>query len=250
MSSLCYGTETWGDNSSKEREAVHRMGLKTALSIRFNTCNEIVYIETGTYPTTCIIKKRQIQFWSSLIRNLDVNSSLSKLILSARNVNLPYIMYYDNLVTKYASADQCERILKSEFLNSIKVKIRNANLTDPNSKLGSYLEVNPDVSSPSYNNNIFEIERIHITRFRTGSHNLHVETGRFSYPRIPREQRLCVCGNGIQTLRHVLLECNIIANMKNIDTFANEFTYVHEFFLWPKLHEYMLYISKALKIEL
>ena len=47
MSSLCYGTETWGNNSSKELETVYRMGLKTALSVRFNTCNEIVYIETA-----------------------------------------------------------------------------------------------------------------------------------------------------------------------------------------------------------
>ena len=245
MSSLCYGTETWGNNSSKELETVYRMGLKTVLSVGFNTCNKIVYIETGTHQIKCMIKRSQIQFWSSLVRNLDVNSSLSKLIQAASNINLSYIMYYENLVTKFVTANKCESDLKSEFSNSIKLKIRNANLYDPDSKLGTYLQVNPDLTTPTHDNNMFEIERVHITRFRTGSHNLHIETGRFTSPRIPRDQRLCVCGNNIQTLHHVLLECNI-TSMGNIDKFANKFTSVHEFFHWPSLHEYICYIFPRL----
>ena len=33
---------------SKELETVYKMGLKTALSVRFSTCNKIVSIESGT----------------------------------------------------------------------------------------------------------------------------------------------------------------------------------------------------------
>ena len=51
---------------------------------------------------------------------------------------------------------------------------------DIDSKLDSYLQVNPNLQTPSYNDNQFEIERIHITRIRTGSHNLLIESGRFS----------------------------------------------------------------------
>ena len=80
MSSLCYGCETWGNNSCKELEVVYRIGLKTALSVRPSTYNEIVYIEAGTYPAICTVRKQQIKFWLSILRNLEFSSSLSNLI--------------------------------------------------------------------------------------------------------------------------------------------------------------------------
>ena len=52
------------------------MGIKTALAVRMNTCNEIVYIESGTYPAICIIKKRQIKFWDTLNKNLNNEAPL------------------------------------------------------------------------------------------------------------------------------------------------------------------------------
>ena len=77
---------------------------------------------------------------------------------------------------------------------------------DPDSKLGTYYRVNPTLASnvqiPQTN---IKFERELITRFRTGSHSLAVETGR--YLNIIRENRLCSCGNGVQTVWHVMAEC-------------------------------------------
>ena len=230
ISSLCYGSETWGENMPKELETVYKMGLKTALSVRFSTCNEIVYIESGTYPIACMIKKRQIKFWTSLIRTLDCNSPLGKLLQKANNINLPYIAYYETLHSNYASADTCEKNLQSNYMNRSKQKIKIAYDNDIDSKLGTYLQVNPDIETPSYDDNMFEIERVHIIRFRTGSNNLRIESGRFAIPKIPRESRLCVCGNGVQTLRHVLMGCTTVARMGHNNVFANSFTSVAEFF--------------------
>ena len=117
------------------------------------------------------------------------------------------------------------------------------------SKLGTYLQVNPSLESPVFKDDVFEIERIHITRFRTGSHNLLIETGRF-VPGMDREMRICSCGNGVQSLRHVFMECSVVTNMENSDLFVNSFTTVEEFFRCPNIHDYLLSISKALKIEL
>ena len=100
-----------------------------------------------------------------------------------------------------------------------------------------------------YSDDVFEIERIHITRFRTGSHNLLIETGRFN-PGMSREMRNCSCGNDVQSLRHVLMECSIVKNMEDSDLFVNSHSNVEEFFKWPNLHDYLLSISKALKFEL
>ena len=251
MSSLCYGSETWGGGPTKHLDKVYKMGLKTALSIRFSTCDEIVYLETGTFPTRGMIQKRQIQFYSSLIRKLDVSSPLFKLIQKAKSVNLPYITYYEQLSSEYVSAEQCCSIANSNYVSSATRKIKDANNDDPNSRLGTYLEVNPDLVTPVYKESMFELERIHITRFRTGSHNLFIETGRFSSPRVNRDMRLCKCGRGIQTLHHVLKECDIVLHdVENIDYFENNFSNVSEYFCWNRLHEYLICVSKSLKIEL
>ena len=62
-----------------------------------------------------MIKKRQMKFWTSLIRTIDCNSSLGKQTIR---------ISYDN---------------------------------DIDSKLGTYLQVNPDLETPSYDNT-FAIE--------------------------------------------------------------------------------------------
>ena len=63
---------------------------------------------------------------------------------------------------------------------------------DPLLKLGAYLQVNPDLCK-SNNNNLFEIDRMRVTRYKVGSHNLKIETGRMCNPVLPREDRLCLC---------------------------------------------------------
>ena len=50
LSSLWYGCETWGESSLDELDVIHRIGLKTALSVRNSTCNEITYIKADAYP--------------------------------------------------------------------------------------------------------------------------------------------------------------------------------------------------------
>ena len=249
VSSLCYGSETWGRHTSTDLDTTYKMGIKTALSVRFNTCDDITYIESGTYTTECFIKKRQYKFWKSLTENLENNSSLYKIIQKAKGINLPYVQYYETLIAKYDCASNCENSLRLEHRRKLVTSIKAAHDTDADSKLGTYFQVNPSLMTPIYNEHTFEIERIHITRFRTGSHNLLIETGRF-IPGMSREMRICPCGNGVQSIRHVFMECNIVNSMENRELFANTFTTVEEFFKWPILYNYILSISKALKFEL
>ena len=104
MSSLCYGSETWGNNSCDEVDVIYRMGLRTALSVRQSTCNEIIFLETGSYPISCQVKKRQFKFWKTLHQNLENDSPLKELIEKAKILKLPYILYYENLVQSFNSA--------------------------------------------------------------------------------------------------------------------------------------------------
>ena len=147
MSSLTYSCETWADVLPQEIESIFRMGLKTALSIRFNTCNEITYIESGMYPASYGIKKRQMKFWSNLEESLSGNSHLNILIKKAKEMRLPYVMYYMNLQAKYGSAKNCKNTLQREFLSHIQQNIKESYDIDNNSTLGTYYQVNPDLQN-------------------------------------------------------------------------------------------------------
>ena len=58
-----------------------------------------------------------------------------------------------------------------------------------------------------------ECERVMLTRYRTGSHNLRIEKDRF-LPNSKREDRLCLCGRDIQTIKHVILDCNLLMDLR------------------------------------
>ena len=64
--SLIYGCETWGECYFDNLETIYREGVKTALSIRESINNEIVYLESGTWPVQINIAKMQINFWISM----------------------------------------------------------------------------------------------------------------------------------------------------------------------------------------
>ena len=66
--------------------------------------------------------------------------------------------------------------MQIKYKNEWSQKIFNSHNEDPESKLGTYLTINPTLIKPDRNMNLMEHERIILTRFRTGSHNLRIET--------------------------------------------------------------------------
>ena len=74
------------------------------------------------------------------------------------------------------------------------------------SKFSTYLMLNPslEVHQMYSDCDVVEYQRVAVTRLRLSSHNLAIERGRWS--RLPREARLCECGQ-VQDECHVLLHC-------------------------------------------
>ena len=67
-----------------------------------------------------------------------------------------------------------------------------------------------------YDKNVYipDYLRVAFTRFRLMSHNLKVETGRWS--RIARDQRVCQCdGVSVQDEKHVLIDCLMSTPIRN-----------------------------------
>ena len=99
-----------------------------------------------------------------------------------------------------------------KFRNECADIIRQKGADDVGSPYGVYLQVNPQIQPPEQRD-ILEMERILLSRYRTGSHSLRIDTGRMSNPIIPREERLCRCNTGVQSLNHVM--CPILADLHN-----------------------------------
>ena len=101
---------------------------------------------------------------------------------------------------------------KNNFIEQIKGKFVTASTNDENSKLGTYMMINPTLSKPNYERKL-EFQRVIITRYRTGSHNLRIEKDR-KIPNSNREDRICLCNTGVQTIKHVLLDCPLLTECR------------------------------------
>lgn len=244
---LLYACETWGSIPS-ELEVLYRTGLKNALSIRQNMNNEIVYIETGKTPLEIRIKKLQLNFWLNIeqYRIHHPDSAIAKILLLGEAHNIGILSFYKSLKSKYTTGIDCEQkltqIFKSKCINKINSEAQN----DPDCRLGTYHSINKDsspfVPKPQF---LLERERILLTRFRTGSHSLQIEIGRFS--NTPRQNRLCVCGTNVQSLKHILFECNL--TNQHTCTFRNNYS-IYELFQLQDIHIILFKVSNTLKIPI
>ena len=245
-SSLTYGCETWGTAVVNSIEVAYRLGLKRSLSIRETTNTEIVYIEADRLPLHIRITKQQLNFWINLQSYLNDNPEhpLKGLIDQGLSMNLPYLKYYTNLESIYTTPTNCENILSNDFRASNRTKIMTKANDDADSRLGVYLLVNPNLSSPTQHHGILEFERVLLTRYRSGSHNLRIETGRLCCPKVPREERMCLCGSGVQSLRHCLFECPLLQEVRQ----GVEFTTVEEAFNSPNIVNLLMHVERVLKI--
>ena len=210
--SLLYSCETWGDSQFRHIEVLYRQGLKNALGVRKCVNNEIIYTECDEFPLEVRIVKQQLKFWITLQEYLQQNPDhyMHRLINIA--TNYPYITYYRNLETTFTDSHNCEKTMKEMIRTSRNQKIEESFRRDENSKLGTYLQINPSLEKPTFEDKM-EFQRICITRYRTGSHNLAIEKGRM-LGGTARDERLCLCGLDTQTIKHVLLHCPLLNGIR------------------------------------
>ena len=245
-STLVYASETWGMSNVSSVEVPYRYGLKRALSLRDTTNTEIVYVESDRYPVSIRITKQQLKFWTTLNTYLQENPDhpLSPLIEQGRNINLKYIAYYDKLERDYATPQNCQKHLREKFRNESEARIRQKAGGDVDSRFGIYCDVNPQATPPVQRSDIFERERIIVSRYRSGSHNLRIETGRMCNPTILREDRLCCCQSGIQSLRHVLFDCPLLVELHR----EYEFISVEDAFKRDDIAKFLIEMERVLGI--
>ena len=199
ISVFMYGCEAWlSPASSKIGEKMYMAAIKCLLGVRATTTNTVCLVEIGLPSFAARVKRAQKKL---MLKLLSANNSPDDdpftyvwgLCSRARTRGyryLTHVMEVDHIV------GDLER-LKNEILCSKRTKFITYRHLNPSlCKHSMYCNVNRPVP---------EHQRIAVTRFRVSSHNLAVESGRWS--RIPRELRLCPCGSGVQDEEHVLCTC-------------------------------------------
>ena len=160
---------------------------------------------------------------NTLNKYLDDNPEhpLIQIIELGKQLRLPYLAYYEKLQTDFEEPENCEEALQQAFHEECSRKIHQKADEDANSRLGVYLQVNPQLETPKVNYTLIpEFERRLVTRYRTGSHNLKIESGRLCNPTIPREERICTCGTGVQSLHHCLFDCPLLEDVHTNFTYT------------------------------
>ena len=246
-SSLTYSCEAWGTASINSVEIIYRQGLKRALSVRQTTNTKIVYTEADRLPLSIRISKQQLKFWMYIQSYMEdhPNHPLANLIEHGQRINLQYLNYYEKLEADFNNPGACQKTLTQTARHAIMTKIRTKSSNDNDSRLGVYLQVNTQLTPPKQHSNILEFERVIISRYRSGSHNLKIETGRLCNPSIPREERLCICNTGVQSLRHCLFECPLLVELYG----RYAYTSIEEAFNSPDIGKLLMEVEKCLNIS-
>ena len=164
-------------------ESIHRKAIKTALSMKPNIPNDIVYIESGYVPLIASIRKRQHKFWGKVKEDMAQNpeSPITKLYVKALDKKLPMVKPYINLLEKFKSEEEYYVFYCKEE-HDIKIRLRDAAMRDPDGIKGTYLKINTNLNCPKFYtiNMINESNRNISTKYRTGSHLLNIQKGRYN----------------------------------------------------------------------
>ena len=250
-SSFLYSCESWGSCPLNGVEVLQRKALKIVLDVSKRTPNEIVYVESGCHNLKPSIYKRQLKFFHKIKQDCRENpdTTVSAILKLGIDSNTQFLRHYKKLDEKFASPQECFEHHLNEHKQQIELKIHQKFTADPDSILGTYHRVNPNLEVPEYNVKIVchESDRRTITRYRTGCHMLRIQAGRLTGER--REARLCNCRLDVQSLRHVLFSCPMTEHIRLAQRL--EHTTIQEFFQdgdFTKIATMLKAVAKQLKI--
>ena len=208
MSSMLYGCEAWLTKNVAQVAKHYTTALKLLLGVRSSTTNVLCMVESGRPELSSIILKKRCTFINTFSKNASGDEPLVHALTICRNANTK--MYRMLMHAKNYIGDP-------EIHNLEKLRSHCLARSSNSTKINTYLEMNPYLSTPSIYtspaNTVPDYLRVSYTRFRLSAHRLQVETGRWT--RTPRHLRVCTCDHvSLQDERHTLFHCKITAQIR------------------------------------
>ena len=227
-SSILYGCESWLKVPLRSLETFYMKAVKSLLGVRITTSNKLCLIEAGLQPIKCIILERQQKFFLKMM-NERAGLKDDPLMHILKQTQLE-----NHVMWRYIESIMHGGDFISEEIANIKGSVTSA--ANEKSKLCTYRLLNPQLEiHPLYvkcAEYIPDYLRIDFTRFRLSSHKLRVETGRWNS--IPREQRICNCGEGVQDEFHIFC-CRGVSHI--LTSYGKQYTSPIELFSETKMND-------------
>ena len=196
VSAILYSSETWlSPAACNAASPMYAACVRALLGVRKTTATDLCLIEIGIPSLTQYVRTAQKKTIAKLIeRRRDlVDDPFIFALGVARESRCPAARYIETLETYNPDDDA----------TSLRRRVRESTRT----KFTTYVQrTNPSMTVHDMYalSDIPEHHRLTTTRVRLSSHNLAIERGRWS--RLPREERLCDCGE-IQDENHVSEHC-------------------------------------------
>ena len=239
MPVLDYGAEVWYQGKAvKDIEFVHLWFLKTTLGIKIQSSNYIVYGDTGRLPLLLRQQDIVLKYWDRL-RNFDKSKPLYKVYCELKNLheeghhtwyskalNILEACIENNtngeMTNHINPADEKTLYLKTKATRYdmyFKQFFENISNSDIHPILRTYRKFKtiprcePHLLIPMH-----EKYRKAISRFRSSSHQLFIETGRHTVPTTPINERICKhCDSSeIDDEMHMMFSCTFHKSEREI----------------------------------
>ena len=198
FSSLLYSAEAWGNLEKIEKTLIttELKALKSCLGIKSGTTSDLIYIEINRPDIIAVIKDRQFNFVKKIQRMKKGESLVKEIwdLCSSESPSLKY--YYENMNNKNAE-------------NNIATRINRVETSDQSMCIRYKTIIGMHYSNILYESCLDDTKRTTITRWRMSSHNLKIETGRYTRPITARENRLCDVCKVIDDEYHAIYVCSI-----------------------------------------
>lgn len=252
---LNYSSEVWGMHAASDIELVHTKFLRSILGVKKSTNLSALYGELGRTPFSISRKIKMIKYWIKILQQNN-NSLLKQVYLMLKQDTDLNINYNgQNWATQIKNILQChgfDYVWRQQFDINIPFALIRQRILDTYKQIW-YSEINNSNRLQAYSifKHNFEIEnylnfeidpkyKLALTRFRTSSHSLMIETGR--YENIPREQRICQFCNmrKVEDEYHFLLVC---PNYRDLRRKFFKPYFCH----WPTWIKFEILLSKTSK---
>lgn len=220
---LEYGSDIWYQGKPiQELESVHLAFLKSALGVKRQTSSLCIYGETGRFPLLFRQQDRAIKLFLRLKTSLStdpINHVFNELELLHKSGHKNWYSKINDLL----HSTPCNNLTtgnKRKILADNKglrytsfINKWNSDILDAASHpiLRTYCQFKSEFKKERYLSiNINRRYLTAISRFRTSSHCLLIETGRHTIPKTPIQNRICkFCSlNEIDDEIHFLNRCN------------------------------------------
>ena len=223
LAELTYSSESWLTNNCVSLTNQYNKLMKCLLGVRNNTSSNLCFIESGIKPVYHVMRVRRKRFLERKLASLEKNEPFHIVYNLCREANSPGFKFIQSAIQYNTSANPLDCTI-----NLVRYKPEDATEYHTyksvlNRSLGVHSIYSDDIYIPDFTRKAF-------TRIRLMSHDLKIETGRWS--RTPRELRVCPCDrHTTQTEHHVLMECTLtrqtrqkydMANKQNLDALFSE----------------------------